>query len=133
MQLQQKWSTVRGTCSENLCLALGSSRCLQCSNSYLSLLAAFAFSGFALVLLLLVLKLTVAAGTINGLIFYANVLAVNSALFFQPQSTNVPKVLIAKVLKVFIAWVLKFVSVTEWMPMSKHGCSLHSPSMCGFW
>ena len=94
-----------GRCSENLSLALGSSRCLQCSNSYLSLLAAFAFAGIALVLLLLVLRLTVAAGTINGLVFYANIVAVNSALFLQPQITNVPTGLIANVLRVFIAWL----------------------------
>ena len=94
-----------GRCSENLSLALGSSRCLQCSNSYLSLLAAFAFAGIALVLLLLVLRLTVAAGTINGLIVYANVLAVNSTLFFKPQITNVPTGLMANVLRVFIAWL----------------------------
>ena len=96
-----------GRCSENLSLALGSSRCLQCSNSYLSLLTAFAFAGIALVLLLLVLRLTVAAGTINGLIFYSNILAVNWAIFFQPQVkiTNVPTKLIANVLSVFIAWL----------------------------
>ena len=94
-----------GRCSENLSLALGSSRCLQCSNSYLSLLAAFAFAGIALVLLLLVLRLTVAAGTINGLVFYANIVAVNSAIFFQPQITNVPTGLMANVLRVFIAWL----------------------------
>ena len=94
-----------GRCSENLSLALGSSRCLQCSNSYLSLLAAFAFSGIALVLLLLVLRLTVAAGTISGLVFYANIIAVNSAIFFQPQISNVPTWPIADVLRVFIAWL----------------------------
>ena len=96
-----------GRCSENLSLALGSSRCLQCSNSYLSLLAAFAFAGIALVLFLLVLRLTVAAGTINGLVFYANILAVNSAIFFQPQVkiTNVLTGLIANVLSVLIAWL----------------------------
>ena len=86
-----------GTCSESLSLALGSSNCLQCSNSYLSLLIAFAFAGIALVILLLVLRLTVAIGTINGLILYANFLAVNSATFFQPQTTNT--------LTVFIAWL----------------------------
>ena len=91
-----------GRCSDNLSLALGSSRCLQCSNSYLSLLAAFALAGIALVVFLLVLRLTVAAGTINGLIFYANVVAVNSAIFFQPQNTNVPTV---NILTVFIAWL----------------------------
>ena len=94
-----------GRCSENLSLVLGSSRCLQCSNSYLSLLAAFAFAGIALVLLLLVLRLTVAAGTINGLVFYANIVAVNSAIFLQPQITNVPTGLMANVLRVFIAWL----------------------------
>ena len=86
-----------GKCSENLSLALGSSRCLQCSNAYLTLLVAFIFSGIALVLLLLVLRLTVAAGKINGLIIYANVVAVNSAIFFHPRTTNI--------LTVFIAWL----------------------------
>ena len=86
-----------GRCNENLSLALGSSRCLQCSNSHLSLLAAFAFAGIALVLFLLVLRLTVAVGTVNGLIFYANIIAVNSNVLLQPQATNV--------LTVFIAWL----------------------------
>ncbi len=86
-----------GRCSENLSLVLGSSRCLQCSNTYLSLLAAFAFAGIALVLFLLVLRLTVAVGTVNGLIFYANIIAVNSKVFLPPQATNV--------LTVFIAWL----------------------------
>ena len=96
-----------GRCSENLSIALGSSHCLQCSNSYLALLAAFTFAGIALVLLLLVLRLTVAAGTINGLIFYANIVGANSAIFFQPQLEiiNVPTELIANVLSVFIAWL----------------------------
>ena len=94
-----------GTCSDNLSLALGSSRCLQCSNSYLSLLATFAFAGIALVLLLLVLRLTVAVGTINGLIFYANIVAVNSQIFFQHQSNNVSTALMDKVLTLFVAWL----------------------------
>ena len=86
-----------GRCGKNLSLALGSSRCLQCSNSHLVLLAAFAFAGIVLVLLLFVLRLTVAAGTINGLIFYANIVTVNSSIFLQPRKTNV--------LTVFIAWL----------------------------
>ena len=96
-----------GRCSENLSLALGSSRCLHCSNSYLSLLAAIAIAGIALVLLLLVLRLTVAAGTINGLIFYVNILSVNSTIFFQPQIkiVDVPTGLIATVLSAFVAWL----------------------------
>ena len=67
----------------------------------------FAFAGIALVILLLVLRLTVAAGTIdiNGVIFYANVVAVSSATFFQPQASSISTVLMAKVLTVFIAWL----------------------------
>ena len=86
-----------GQCSQTFSLALGSSRCLQCSDNYLWLLLAFAVAGLLLVLLLLILNLTVAAGTINGLVFYANVLAVNSATFLQPHTTNI--------LTVFIAWI----------------------------
>ena len=86
-----------GECIETLSLVLGSSRCLQCSNSHLALLAAFAFAGIALVFFLFLLKLTVAVGTINGLIFYANVVQVNSAVFFRPGTTNI--------LTVFIAWL----------------------------
>ena len=86
-----------GRCSQNLSLALGSSRCLQCPNSHLSLLVAFAFAGIALVLFLLVLRLTVAVGTMNGLIFYANIIEVNSKVFLQPRATDV--------LTVFIAWL----------------------------
>ena len=86
-----------GECGRNFSLLLGTNRCLQCSNDYLWLIAAFAFAGVALVLLLLVLRLTVAVGTINGLVFYANIFAINSAIFFRPQITNV--------LTVFIAWL----------------------------
>ena len=86
-----------GRCSQNFSLALGSSRCLECSDSHFALLPTFAFAGVALVILLLALRLTVAAGTINGLVFYANILAVNSALFFQPKAANI--------LTVFIAWL----------------------------
>ena len=52
-----------GGCQPGLSLALGSSHCMQCSNSYLSLLVSFALAGICLVILLLVCKLTVALGT----------------------------------------------------------------------
>ena len=86
-----------GRCSGNTSLVLGSSQCMQCSNSYLALIIAFAVAGIALVFLLFVLKLTVAVGTINGLILYANIVQVNSSIFYPPGSTNI--------LTVFIAWI----------------------------
>ena len=84
-----------GKCTQNFSLALGTNRCLQCSDDYLWLIVAFALAGVALVLLLLVLRLTVAVGTINGLVFYANIFAMNSVTF-SPHSN---------VLTVFIAWL----------------------------
>ena len=86
-----------GECKSGLSLALGSSKCFQCTNLHQFLLLPFALAGVALVLLLLICKLTVAAGTINGLIFYANIVTVNRAIFFPPNQTNI--------LTVFISWV----------------------------
>ena len=86
-----------GGCSDNTSLVLGSSRCMQCSNIYLALIFAFAVAGIALVLFLFVLKLTVAVGTINGLIFYANIVQVNLSIFQKSVHTNL--------LTVFISWL----------------------------
>ena len=86
-----------GSCQPGLSLVLGSNRCLPCSNNYLSLLIVFAVAGITLVLFLLACKLTVASGTINGLVFYANVVFLNKSTFFPVGATNP--------LTVFIAWL----------------------------
>ena len=86
-----------GGCRNGFSQVFGSSRCLQCSNKPLALLLVFAFAGVAIVFLLTVLKLTFAAGTLNGLLFYANVMTINSAVFFPTRVTNI--------LTVFIAWL----------------------------
>ena len=44
-----------GSCKENFSIALGSLHCLECSNTYLTLILPFAFSGIVLVALLLLL------------------------------------------------------------------------------
>ena len=59
---------------------------------------AFALAGIALVVVLIALNLTVSVGTINGLVFYANILRVNQATFFPPNTIN-------SFLRWFIAWV----------------------------
>ena len=64
-----------GGCENNYSLAIGSSRCIMCSNdSHLLLLMFFVAAGFLLVIFILVLNLTVTQGLINGLILYANIL-----------------------------------------------------------
>ena len=86
-----------GGCAPGLSLALGSNRCLNCSNSFIALLIPFAVSGVLLVMFMQVLDLTVAVGTINGLIFYANAVKSYQLLFFVPGQTNI--------LTVFISWL----------------------------
>ena len=78
-------------------LVLGSSHCKQCTNIYLLLLIPFALMGVVLVFFLLVCKLTVAAGTLSGLVFYANIVGVNHTIFLPVGSTDA--------LSVFIAWL----------------------------
>ena len=93
--------TLCGACKTNFSLALGGSQCLpNCSKSYLSLLIPFALTGFALVFLIKILNLTVSQGAINGLIFYANIVAANSSILFPVQRNK-----LLSFLSVFISWL----------------------------
>ena len=58
----------------------------------------FALAGIALVAFLLILSLSVANGTISGLIFYANVIQANRSTFFPLMEHS-------DILTVFIAWI----------------------------
>ena len=71
-----------GQCTKGLSLMLGSNQCGQCSNAYIALIIPFALAGIALVAFVVVLNLTVSVGTINGLIFYANVVKIYEPIFF---------------------------------------------------
>ena len=70
-----------GECEPGLSLVLATSNCKECSNLYLLLLIPFALAGILLVALILVLNITIATGNIHGLIFYANIVAANRAIF----------------------------------------------------
>ena len=88
-----------GACQSNLSHVLGSSNCKRCSSLWLILfIPAVAVAGIVLVVFLMFLNLTVSVGTINGLIFYANIVRSNQAAFF-PQNTN------NSFLSWFIAWM----------------------------
>ena len=93
-----------GACKPGLSLALGTSRCLKCPNKYLMLLFAFTVAGLALVFLLILTNMTVSEGTINGLIFYANIIHVNRAIFFPSESTGINKIVL-NILSTFISWI----------------------------
>ena len=84
-------------CIEGNSLLLGSNECGKCSNSYLSLLIVFSLAGVALIAVIVLLNLTVSVGTINGLIFYANVLKMYEDIFFPKGS--IPLV------SQFVSWI----------------------------
>ena len=93
-----------GECKDGYSLAIGSSNCIICqTNSNLALIIFFAAVGFLLVFLIGILNITVTQGTINGLIFYANIVwTYKDIVFTQIGSENVVIILF---LKTFIAWV----------------------------
>ena len=90
-----------GECQEHLSLSLGSSSCLPCHSHWPALLVvivlAAIIAGILLVTVLLALNMTVAVGLINGFIFYANIVAANSAVFFPSSEPSFPTV--------FVAWL----------------------------
>ena len=85
-----------GGCQPGLSLALGSAQCLPCNNRYLALLIPFTLAGPVLVGIIKLLDLTISQGTLNGLIFYANIVKATEYIFL-PQGKANP-------LKLFIAW-----------------------------
>ena len=67
-----------GQCKGDFSAMFGSDACSDdCTDLYLLTLLAYALAGLLLVAILFALKLTVAVGTINGIIFYANILGLS--------------------------------------------------------
>ena len=86
-----------GACKNKYSLVLGTSYCKHCTNYHLYLLVPFAIVGVALVFLVLACKLTVATGTLSGLVFYVNIVGANHVIFLPVESNDA--------LSVFIAWL----------------------------
>ena len=78
-----------GVCQPGLSLSLSSSRCITCSKPgykyFVSIVIITLIAGVILVCLLMVLNLTVAVGTLNGVIFCANIIGANSSMFFPSK------------------------------------------------
>ena len=87
-----------GKCKPGYSLTLGTNECKQCANIYLLLLVPFGLAGILLIVFLSLTDMTVTAGTINGLLFFANIVRENQATFFPPRAAK-------GFLSVFIAWL----------------------------
>ena len=86
-----------GKCEDGYSLTLGNQKCKKCSNTYLLLILPFAVAGLLLVVVLFALNLTVTEGSINGLIFYANVLSMSNAVQFSERGSQY--------IYTFLAWL----------------------------
>ena len=89
-----------GQCQPGLSLMIGSNRCTNCTDTTalisVSIVIMAATAGIVLVIFLILLNLTVSIGSINGLLFYANVVKLNESVFFSQG--NIP------VISQFISW-----------------------------
>ena len=73
-----------GSCRDGHSLLIGSNKCGKCKNNYFitaGWIALFAVMGILLVVLLIALNLTVSVGTLNGLLFYANIVKLYEPVF----------------------------------------------------
>lgn len=111
-------------------LSLGSSRCIQCKIHWplvcLAIIISATLAGIALVALLLALNLTVAVGTINGIIFYVNIVHANISTFFPFTEPNC--------ISVYIAWLnlelgIDTCFLKEWTCTGRHCYNLFSRCM----
>ena len=89
-----------GACRNDLSVVFGSTRCLECDNSFISLVFFFALAGVLLVVFLQTLTLTVAKGTINGLVFYSNIVWATKSIYLKDSNNSS-----AQILHVFLAWL----------------------------
>ena len=83
---QHKSGTLCGSCTTGYSLVLGSNECMECTTNYnMALIILFAFMGIVLVVFLILLNLTVSVGTINGLLFTANIIKLYQPVFLGNQ------------------------------------------------
>ena len=91
-----------GGCIANYSVVLGSWKCMEClrssSYNFIWLTILLALAGVALIVFLLVVKMTVSTGTMNGLIFYANVLSFSGLLDYHVCSIH-------PILRIFLSWI----------------------------
>ena len=99
-----------GQCRQGFSTVLGSNRCRKCENKYLSLLLAFGVAGLVLVAFLIMCNLTIAEGTLSGLVLYANIVQANRSSFLPCEANNTDDIVLKAV-------VCKLSYITSWLSL----------------
>ena len=72
-----------GSCLGNYSVVLGTDNCMNCSDSYLGLVAVYMLAVILLILFLTAFNVTITNGYLNCFIFYANCIYINRNEFFS--------------------------------------------------
>ena len=98
-----------GKCRHGLSIVFGTPRCVKCDHisrwAIFGMVCGFALVGLILVAFLLVCDFTVTKGTINGFIFYANVVEINQEIYFPLSAHDGEDCPIYRTFRTFIAWL----------------------------
>ena len=93
---------ISSECRPGTSLSLGSPHCIPCSKYWhrnlIGIVIAAFIAGIALVIFMLALNMTIAVGTLNGILFYANIVAANADTYFLSFTTPA-------FVTVFISWL----------------------------
>jgi len=82
----QRTGVLCSQCQSDLSIVFRSNSCQKCSDAWLATIILYTAAGIVLVFLLFCLRLTVATGMINGLIFYANIVGLNANIVVSAGS-----------------------------------------------
>ena len=89
-------------CKPGFSSSFGSPRCIKCPRNWYKNIVIIVIvnivAGISLVIFMLALNMTVAVGTLNGILFYAHIVAANAETYFFPFLTP-------NIITVFISWL----------------------------
>ena len=94
-----------GSCEDGLSSVFGSAECRKCSNAWLTTIVVYIVMGIALVFVFFLLNTTITFGSVNGIIFYANIVSVNANIYFRGAGQG------------FLFWFVSWVNLELGFPL----------------
>ena len=86
--IQSREGALCGQCVGNYSIVFGSDKCYQCTNWWILTLLFYLVAGIVLVVLFFSLRLTISTGTLNGLVFFANIASTSLLEYLKFQEVQ---------------------------------------------
>ena len=87
-RIQSREGALCGKCVGNYSIVFGSDKCYQCTNWWILTLLFYLVAGIVLVVLFFSLRLTISTGTLNGLVFFANIASTSLLEYLKFQEVQ---------------------------------------------